>query len=473
MENPALEAESNPDLCPGCPATKIGCPRCPFTAQAVPSVAITGTTFSEMVSEGPAVAPASESPEEADAPDPSDHWGPDAGSYYQDGQEQPGGAEEPYDPLNYAATSTDLRQNLISLMRSMSTEPADVRLAEYLVACLDERGWLKLDEGEAIEELSITPDQLYAGIDRLQSCDPTGIGARDLQECLLLQLKQLNEDGKGNALLTILVEKHWLDVVQRRYAVLARRTGVTVDEVEAAIHFLQTELTPNPASMYRDPWANKPDDKSGTIRPDVIVRRTGTGFDIEVLGFDAPNIHINARYRTLYELIKGQTADGTKVAHKLSTQERHHIVQFVDRANLFLKNIEQRKRTIERITRRLIDAQQGFIETGSRSFLRPMTRTELAAQAGVHESTVSRALLRKFVQLPNQDVLSYDEFFTAAASVKETIENLIANEDPANPYSDEKIRKILLESGHDIARRTVVKYRESMRIPASYMRRKH
>ncbi len=102
-------------------------------------------------------------------------------------------------------------------------------------------------------------------------------------------------------------------------------------------------------------------------------------------------------------------------------QERKHIAQYVDRANLFLKNIQQRKKTIERITRCLIEIQQGFIETGSRAFLVPLTRTELAERAGLHESTVSRALLRKFVQLPSQDVVAFDSFFTAAGSVKDMI----------------------------------------------------
>ena len=147
-------------------------------------------------------------------------------------------------------------------------------------------------------------------------------------------------------------------------------------------------------------------------------------------------------------------------------------MQYVERAHLFIKNIQQRKRTIERITRRLIEAQQGFIETGSRAFLQPMTRTELAQRARVHEFTVSRALLRKYVQLPTQDVLSFDEFFTTSGSLKDAIHQLIVGEDPMNPLSDEQIRQVLVADGHDIARRTVVKYRESMRIPASYARRR-
>ena len=110
---------------------------------------------------------------------------------------------------------------------------------------------------------------------------------------------------------------------------------------------------------------------------------------------------------------------------------------------------------------------------GSRAFLVPLTRTELAERAGLHESTVSRALLRKFVQLPSQDVVAFDSFFTAAGSVKDMIANLIAEEDRSSPLSDEALRHKLEEAGHSVARRTIVKYREGMRIPASYMRRTH
>jgi RNA polymerase sigma-54 factor len=282
-----------------------------------------------------------------------------------------------------------------------------------------------------------------------------------------------------------MVQEHWDAVVQRRYSQLARRTRSTVAQVKAAMHYLQTEITPCPASQYRDPWDYKPDASSEAVRPDVIIKRSALGFEVEIIGAELPTLNINARYRTLYELIKQESPDRPnsttmvdaemrkRLLASISLHERRHIVQYVERANLFLRNIQQRRRTMLRITQCLIETQQGFIETGSRAFLIPLTRTELAQRAGVHESTVSRALLRKFVQLPNQDVLSFDEFFTPAGSIKDTIVQLIASEDPTNPYSDERIRQMLEEGGRGIARRTVVKYREAMRIPASYMRRRH
>jgi RNA polymerase sigma-54 factor len=394
--------------------------------------------------------------------------------------------EDAYDPLSLAPASPSLRDHLLSRLRSMSRSESGYRTCEYLVNALDERGWLKIDRVEAMIALSITEETLDQAIGDLQNCDPPGIGARDLRECLLIQVQQLEDEGCGNVLAKRIIESHWELLTQRRFDQLARRTNSTRSAVTEAVRFIQTELSPDPAARFREPWDYKPDSNTEAIKPDVIIRRTDTGFDIEIAGPDLPTLHINARYRKLYESLKEhkktQTAAGADpapaqsggwAANRISSQERRHIALYVERANLFLKNIQQRRKTIERITRCIIEAQQGFIETGSRAFLIPMTRTDIAQRAGLHESTVSRALLRKFVQLPNQDVVSFDAFFAPAGSVKDMIASMIATEDENNPYSDEALRTKLEEAGINIARRTIVKYRESLRIPASYLRRRH
>ena len=138
---------------------------------------------------------------------------------------------------------------------------------------------------------------------------------------------------------------------------------------------------------------------------------------------------------------------------------------------MFLKNLQQRRRTIQKITQALIECQQGFLETGNRAFLRPLTRTRLAKMVEMHESTVSRALLYKYVQLPSQEVVSFDIFFENAVTVKGTIAALVSEEPAEAPLSDQSIVDVLTERGMSVARRTVVKYREEMRIPASYLRR--
>src|SRR4029079_19673057 len=144
--------------------------------------------------------------------------------------------------------------------------------------------------------------------------------------------------------------------------------------------------------------------------------------------------------------------------------ERKHVVEHVERAEQFIRSLNQRRQTLRQITRSIVDAQTGFLETGSRQFLRPLTRTSIGRILTVHESTVSRATANKYVQLPNQEVVSFNVFFNASLSVKDAIEDLISNEDPSQPLSDQQIVNLLAEKGVRVARRTVVKYRESQKI---------
>ncbi len=489
MENPALECIDTPsEGCADCGTAATPCPHCPYARrEEAPSASALFQADPETrdanLGEATVIESTTHSPED-------DNWSAEEGlanmallslSDLGAGTRQGDGIGgdnfgDRFDPLSLASSSISLHDNLLSVLRSTAEDPSDHRIAEYLVNCLDDRGWLQINEAEALSELNVSPEALERNIRRLQACEPAGIGGRDLRECLLLQLRQLQEEGRGHPLALVIVEKFWEGFIQRRYDLIARRAGKSQDEVHEAVRFIQTELSPAPASRFREPWDYKPDSKSEAVRPDVVIRRTATGFEVEVVGIELPSLHINARYRRLYEELRsvahGQS-NGQSEASRLSVQERRHIVQYVERAHLFLKNILQRQRTIERITRCLIEAQQGFIETGSRSFLFPITRTDLARQAGFHESTVSRALLHKYVQLPNQDVLPFDVFFAPASSIKDSIAQIIAEEDPRNPYSDEALRKKLAESGVEVARRTIVKYRESLRIPASYLRRRY
>lgn len=483
MENPALECLDTPsEGCADCGTSAVPCAHCPLNrrTEATASASLFKTDPEAPEREEHFSAPESNtrSPEDdswsaeeslADlALLPMPDYGIRAGSL--DSQ------SDRFDPLSLASSSVSLHDHLLSVLRSSAQDPLDYRVGEYLVNSLDDRGWLEIDEAEAMAELAIDRTILERGIRRLQACEPAGVGARNLRECLLLQLCQMQEEGRGHALAMAIVEKYWEGFIQHRFDLIARRAGKTVEEVHEAVRFIQAELSPAPASCFREPWDYKPDSKSEAVRPDVIVRRSATGFEIEVIGQELPTLHINARYRRLYDELRNGAnghVGGMQPGSRLSQEERKHIIQYVERAHLFIKNIQQRQRTIERITRCLIEAQQGFIETGSRAFLFPITRTDLARQAGFHESTVSRALLHKYIQLPNQDVLSFDVFFAPASSIKDSLAQLIAEEDPRNPYSDEALRKKLAENGVDVARRTIVKYRESLRIPASYLRRRY
>ncbi len=387
-------------------------------------------------------------------------------------------SESDFDPMSLARAQVTLSEHLLSHLRASSHSPAEARIAEYLVDCLDEQGYLQVDLDEACAVLRVPCEAVKQGIGRLQECEPSGIGARDLRECLLLQMQHLREQSEWeqyDAVAERLLREHWDALIQRRHGRLARQMGISPAQIDAAVRFIQTRLTPHPAAQFRQPWDHRPDTQSVTVRPDVVIRRGAVGFEVDVLGFENLALQINPHYRTLYDAICEARTDGGLArvgGQTLTTDHKKHVIAYVERANLFLKNLQQRRRTIQKIALALVESQQGFLETGERAFLRPLTRTRLAGMVAMHESTISRALLHKFVQLPSQEVVSFDIFFEQAATAKGAVAALIGAEPPDAPLSDQAITDALQAQGMDVARRTVVKYREEMRIPASYLRRR-
>jgi len=486
QENPALDrlddaAEGGEAGCRLCPGSRIGaCAHCPFSRDAY-----TPSSRAEADAEaGPSAADGHDLLAACGEDRPEDERlaacaDSEMGGF---GFDEGGSGEGDFDPLLLARTQATLAEQLLLYLRATSPTPREAHVAEYLVDCLDERGYLYVDVDEACAVLRVPCRLVTQGIERLQNCDPPGVGARDLRECLLIQLRQLRDEGEGEGgkfdpVALRLVSEQWESLVQRRHEPLPRRLGVTAQQIEAAVQFIRTRLTPNPAAGFRMPWDHRQNGQSKAIRPDVLIRRGGSGFTIEVLGFDHASLQVNPHYRGLYDAIRAGRRGGAAPraagnGARLSPDHQRHVVAYVERANMFLKNLQQRRRTIHKITEALIEYQQGFLETGQRGFLRPLTRTHLAKMVGMHESTISRALLYKFVQLPTQEVAPFDVFFETAVTVKDAIAALIAEETPGLPLSDQAVVDALDARGMTVARRTVVKYREEMRIPASYLRRR-
>lgn len=489
QENPALDsldegrdvpAEAGCRLCPG---SRIGaCASCPFSRGSsllAGETADAGLLPGDSSDAGPSLADsqaiAAARGEETAAEERLSAQAENEFGQYS-GEEGSGDSGE-FDPLILARTQTTLGDELLLYLRATAQSQEETLVAEYLVDSLDERGYLQINVDEACAVLRLPCSLILQGIERLQDCDPPGIGARDLRECLLLQMRHLREEaangetngeeGAGTAFDPVALQiltHHWDILIQHRYPILARKLGVPYKRVEAAVAFIQT-LKPNPAAGFRVPWDHTQNGQSRSIRADVIIKRSlGIGFTVDVLGFENTSLQINPYYRSLYDAIRTGEAP-------LSTDHQKHVIAYVERASMFLKNLQQRRRTIQKITQALIECQQGFLETGQRSFLRPLTRTRLAKMVEMHESTVSRALLYKYVQLPTQEVVSFDIFFENAVTIKGTIASLVAEESADAPLSDQSIVDALSARGMSVARRTVVKYREEMRIPASYLRR--
>lgn len=380
------------------------------------------------------------------------------------------GADSDYDPMGNIEAEITLQEHLRSLLGAAVTTE-DYAIGEYIISSLDDRGWLD-DRTDVIAlELGVPESEVCRLLAVIQTFDPPGVGARTLQECLLLQLQYLREEDTApaqrrlNALAEKFVRCHFEHVTAGRYARLARAAGITADEAQQVMKYIASRLNPYPASQFRPPWSYRPNNNRAAVRPDVLIRRTELGYEVEIPGGDHVWLGLNPSYREKYLQIKSG-----KGFH--SDEERRHVLECVERAELFIRNINQRRQTLRTITRCIVEYQAGFLETGSRKFMRPLTRTGVARQLGIHESTVSRATANKFVQLPNQEVVSFDLFFDSSLAIKNAIEVLIASEDPSNPLSDQQIVEKLEEQGIQVARRTIVKYREAQKILSSARRRR-
>ncbi|HSV73435.1 MAG TPA: RNA polymerase factor sigma-54 [Chthonomonadales bacterium] len=379
---------------------------------------------------------------------------------------QPSGADgDPeFDTMGNLEAEHTLQDHLRSHMRAAIDE-VDYPIAQYLIDCLDERGWLNATVEEVAAELGRDVADVERVLAILQGLDPPGVGARDVRECMMIQLSYLAEEGVGEPVAERMVRGHFELMVSGKHARIARVLGVPVERVREAVDFVRCHLNPYPAAQFRASWAHRPSANRSAVRPDVVVRRTPIGYEVDVVGAEPFVLGINPSYREMYERIR-------RGGVRLHAEEAKHITEYVERAELFIRNLKQRRRTLRLITRCIVGRQQGFLATGSRSFIQPLTRTAIATSLSLHESTVSRATAGKYVQLPNQEVVPFEVFFDSSLSVKMAIEALIAEEDPAHPLSDQQIAELLREQGIDVARRTVVKYRDAQKILSSNRRRR-
>ncbi|NJO82961.1 MAG: RNA polymerase sigma-54 factor [Blastochloris sp.] len=338
-------------------------------------------------------------------------------------------AEDEFDPLLMIAAPVSLREHLQrDLNISLSAE--DHPIADYLLGLLDEQGFLDGDIHEIANSLRAEPERIEATLQKLQELGPPGVGARDVQECLLIQLDRLERSGVDNPHLRAIVADHWIDLGEHRYGAIAQALGITYDEVVQARDFIRQHLRPYPLERITD----TPDlSETAFLMPDVIIRDEGDVFSIEVIESRRFYLRLNPLYQDLSQAVsQGQ--------EQVSVEEKEHLRTFVSRARLFLTNLRQRRETIRRIAECLIERQEGFLRQGVRH-LEPLTRAEVAATINVHESTVSRAMANKYAQLPSKEIVPFSHFFTASLSVKDVISELIGNEQA--PLTDQEIVEML------------------------------
>ncbi|MEI6513724.1 MAG: RNA polymerase factor sigma-54 [bacterium] len=346
-----------------------------------------------------------------------------------------------------------LREQLLPML------PNDLHsIGNYLIEAVNEQGYLEMDVEEVALMLSADMNEVEKALKFLHMCEPAGIGARNLQECLIIQVRQ-NSHTHSAIAERMLVEAFEL-FTKRGWKRIARMFGVAPVVIEQVGKYILT-LNPHPGDSFRCEWEANPARTGSSIRPDVIIRRTEQAYEVEIRGIDPAGLSVNQHYRDSYNRAKSGAMKSA------SAQDRAHFVEYTERAVNFINSLKQRRRTLRKIVQYLMETQEGFIATGSYSFLKSMTRLQISKELEMHESTVSRATMHKFVQLPNEEVISFDIFFTPSLRIKKAIEQILETEDPAKPFSDERIALLLKEQGINIARRTINKYRGQDKILSS------
>ncbi|HWQ15131.1 MAG TPA: hypothetical protein VNL77_20200 [Roseiflexaceae bacterium] len=369
------------------------------------------------------------------------------------GEPAPRHADEAVDPLLFVAAPRSLSETLIADLRA-SLPHSEHFLAEALVGSLDEHGFLP-DGPEAVAaSLGVSEGRVAAVLERLREVGPTGIAAHDVRECVLVQLDLLAAEGLTCPHAQAVVGRHLDDLAAHRYHKIARALGITPAEVREVKAFLQRYTWPYPS---QPPLASPADPDRPRYRlPDVAIHAQDGAYVVEVLHAPRRILRINPLYQ---ELARRGAA--------LDDGERAHVQEYMARARVFLANLQQRESTLRRVSEAVVARQEAFLRYGVRHLV-PMTRTEIAAEIGVHESTVSRATADKVVLLPNGMPMEFSEFFVAARGVQDVLRELIAGE--TRPLSDGELAALLAARGYPIARRTVAKYRERLAILPAHLR---
>lgn len=364
-------------------------------------------------------------------------------------------SDDDYDPMARIPTGETLAETLLQQLEAL-VSPDDALIAEQLVGNLNERGYLEISTQEIADHLDVSVQRVEYVLQQLQTLEPLGIGARNLRECLLIQLDALSEQEQPHPLAHVLIDKYLDALGRNQFHEIARDLKQPEQEVRQASVYVRTMLHPHPAHIYRDD-SNYTRSASGAtyVRPDVIIRASDNGCEIELIEEKRYRFRVETRYVDT----TGAEVNSNNEVHKYMHSQRDHAKFFVD-------CVHRRWRTLHRVMELVVDYQRDFLERGVR-YLRPLTRAEVATRLGLDEGTVSRATANKYALLPNGRLIPLSDFFDGSLGIKDVLRELIQSEHPKHRLSDDELARLLTAQGMQMARRTVTKYREEMGIGSS------
>ncbi|HVL22859.1 MAG TPA: RNA polymerase factor sigma-54 [Thermomicrobiales bacterium] len=388
--------------------------------------------------------------------------------------------ESDFDPMTLVASDISVPDQIIEDAR-LALHEHEYGIAEFIVESLDERGFLTIPTDEIAKAFGVDAEQVGAVLDVIQDVAPIGVGARDLRECLLLQIDYLERTGQAvPAHAREIIDRYLAEFGAHKFGHIARALGISVEELEDIRDFIRGHLNPFPLqSDQAKSWRSPTDARF--VAPDVVIDLRDDELVVEVIDNKFFHLRTNAMYDQLANQFgrrRGKSTLREKLAAKAdaeavvdtSDDDKAHVRQYTNRAKMFMSNIQQRRDTLLRISQCICELQESFLRGGVRE-LRPLTRALVAQQVGVHESTVSRATANKYVMLPTRKVIPFSDFFTPSLSTKDIIKEIIERESQkGQTLTDRKICDLLLQDGIRIARRTVAKYRAELGILPSTMR---
>jgi len=351
---------------------------------------------------------------------------------------------------------------LISQLRIATDDERTLDIGDYIIGSLDESGYLTCELEEVASTFDVPVEEAQRILSIIQTFDPPGVGSRNLQECLLIQLAT---KGLQDSMAAKIIRDHFNDFKQKKYLEIGKKLKVPVQEIQTQSKIIST-LDPKPGLeiMAGDPQY---------VIPDLVVEKVDEKYVVYLNDKNIPRLRISHAYQE--ELLK-DNKDGAGKETKEFIQSR------LKSAKWLIQTIEQRRRTMVKVMECIVEKQRAFFERGT-AFLRPLTLQQVASEINMHESTVSRVTTSKYVQTP-RGVFELKFFFSSslgtqdgneisAKSAKDRIRRIIDREDPHNPLSDQKIADMLKAGGLNIARRTVAKYREQLNILPARMRKQY
>jgi len=361
---------------------------------------------------------------------------------------------------NMPSRPQSLQDYLGNQLAFLDTTQDQARLIRFLITHIDKNGWLTVPLEEALRSYDqpTTLAELEEALRLIQKMDPPGVGARNMSECLLLQL---TPDMPHLEVLRVLILNHLDDIAHNRLPIIQRKTGFDLATIQAAREALN-RLNPHPGAQFT--VENIP-----YVVPDIAVEQGDDGeYNVKLLDDWTPNVFISRHYMDMYR------------NKAISPKDKEFFKRKIQAATWLIESIEQRRNTLEKVTRAIIQHQRAFLDKGP-EHIEPLKMQQIADQVGVHVTTVSRAVDDKWVQTP-RGIFPLKRFFgggtqttsgedVAWETIKQKLLEIIEKENKANPLSDEELVNKLSEAGYPVARRTVTKYRKMLNIPSSRQRK--